>query len=271
MDVLYKYVTKDRIMTCLPEVGDGTLRATQPLAMNDPFECHIINLFTHLKAEEEQKDSWLSEVLTALNPTSPVNKEDVTLARCKHGSFHVRQLLAEQISRRFGIVSFSTDPFHTLMWAHYTVDASGFVIRYDSEIIETLGTGENALQQVDYSGIAPPVLYPQMLDEGNVYTIMTTKGHPWRYEAEWRLIVELRATIGTGKRDPHSQPINLVQVPNNAVKSVYFTERTPRDTVARVQCRLNNPTNGYNEDVRLEKLSLSETSYRFVLPQGKSE
>jgi hypothetical protein len=38
MDLLYKYVSAERALTCLPEIGDGTLRATQPSALNDPFE-----------------------------------------------------------------------------------------------------------------------------------------------------------------------------------------------------------------------------------------
>ena len=27
VEVLYKYVTSERVLTCLPEVGDGTLRS----------------------------------------------------------------------------------------------------------------------------------------------------------------------------------------------------------------------------------------------------
>ena len=34
MEILYKYVTANRALTCIPEVGDGTLRATQPAALN---------------------------------------------------------------------------------------------------------------------------------------------------------------------------------------------------------------------------------------------
>ena len=41
MKTLYKYMTAERVLTCLPEVGDGTLRATQPAALNDPFECAV--------------------------------------------------------------------------------------------------------------------------------------------------------------------------------------------------------------------------------------
>ena len=41
MDTLYKYVTADLAMICLPEIGDGSLRASQPSALNDPFECAL--------------------------------------------------------------------------------------------------------------------------------------------------------------------------------------------------------------------------------------
>ena len=45
LDLLYKYVSAERALTCLPEIGDGTLRATQPSALNDPFECSVYKLF----------------------------------------------------------------------------------------------------------------------------------------------------------------------------------------------------------------------------------
>ena len=36
--VLYKYVSAERALKVLLEVGNGALRATQPIAMNDPIE-----------------------------------------------------------------------------------------------------------------------------------------------------------------------------------------------------------------------------------------
>ena len=50
--LLYKYVTADRASTCLPEVGDGALRATQPAALNDPFECHVVKTFVERDVAE---------------------------------------------------------------------------------------------------------------------------------------------------------------------------------------------------------------------------
>ena len=37
--VLYKYVSAERAHKVLLEVGNEVLRATQPIAMNDPIEC----------------------------------------------------------------------------------------------------------------------------------------------------------------------------------------------------------------------------------------
>ena len=34
MEILYKYVSAERALLCLPEIGDGALRATQPAALN---------------------------------------------------------------------------------------------------------------------------------------------------------------------------------------------------------------------------------------------
>lgn len=259
MDILYKYVPADRIQTCIPEVGNGTLRATQPLALNDPFECHVVDRYTGV---EEDQDFWLSTLLTDINPTTPVRKEDVMVARDEHGSLYLRELLSAQISQRFGVISFSTDPYHPMMWAHYTVDGSGFVIGYDRGTLESLGCGKDYLRPVEYHQTPPRILHPIMFNEKNLSQVMFAKGHQWEYESEWRLIVELSETVGTGQNDGRCQPISLVQVPNSAIRSVYYTERTPKKRVNQIRARLGNPNNLYLA-VMPKQLSLSKSSYRY--------
>ena len=127
-DVLYKYVTAERALTCIPEIGDGTLRATQPAALNDPFECAVTVAYGF--ALESDEDLELSSVLTDTNKSKPITEKSVRHARQKYGSMFRRELLTEQLSTRFGIVSFTTLPNHPLMWSHYTTDGSGFVIGY---------------------------------------------------------------------------------------------------------------------------------------------
>ena len=49
--LLFKYVSADPALTCLPEIGDGALRATQPAALNDPFECMMKKKFMETDRE----------------------------------------------------------------------------------------------------------------------------------------------------------------------------------------------------------------------------
>ena len=81
MDTLYKYVSAERALTCLPEVGDGALRATQPAALNDPFECAVIKTF--VESDERDGNRELARVLTGIHRTSPVSETDIVEARRK--------------------------------------------------------------------------------------------------------------------------------------------------------------------------------------------
>ena len=111
----------------------------------------------------------------------------------------------------------------------------------------------------------PPFIlgYGVLSDAGNILVVLAHKSDYWAYEKEWRLIVELNATIGTSHRDAQDQPINLVRIPNKAVSKVFFTERTPKKEVDEVRKRLEDPNNRYGAR-HLTKLVLSETEYAYV-------
>ena len=262
MDILYKYVTPRRALTCIPEVGDGTLRATQPAALNDPFECAVTT--TYVIPNETAENRELAKVLTKINQSKSVNEEDIRRARQEHGSLFTRQLFTEQVSTRFGIVSFTTDPRHPLMWSHYTTNGSGFVIGYDAEELNKLSGPNGCLKSVTYGDKPALILGPIVLvsPESNLPILLSNKSDHWSYEDEWRLIVELNRTVGIGESDQHGQPINLVQVPNEAVVSVYYTERTSRESVKSIRDRLADKNNRYQAE-KPRKLVLSSTSYGY--------
>ena len=90
MDVLYKYVTHERALACIPEVGDGALRATQPAALNDPFECAVAT--DYFIPDEHEENLHLADTLTRINESNQVTGEDVAHARGEHGSLFTRQL-----------------------------------------------------------------------------------------------------------------------------------------------------------------------------------
>ena len=260
--MLFKYVSADRAMTCLPEIGDGALRATQPAAMNDPFECATTKTF--VETDREGGNRELALTLTEIQPRNPVSEEDVDESRVRHGSLYMGELFRQQVSTRFGIVSVSTDPFHPLLWSHYTLDGSGFAIGYRAGDLRRLTNSGVHLRPMRYG--PKPALMPgyRVLStpESNLVELLRYKSDLWEYESEWRLIVELDLTIGTGQKDRHGEPVNLFRVPNAAVGKVYYTERTPQSFVSEINKRLNAPNNRYGVR-QATKLVLAENAYQY--------
>ena len=262
IEALYKYVTAERALACLPSAGNGALRATQPAALNDPFECAVRPVF--VINDEKGANQEFAEVLSSINGTTPVTAEEVAQARTDYGSLYLRNLFAKQMSQRFGIVSLSANPRHPLMWSHYTSDCSGFVVGYDAGRLGDLSGQGGSLLQVQYMNEMPLIIGYGVLSnpESNLLLSLAMKSDFWSYESEWRLIVELSETMGTGNRDPSGHSINLLQIPNEAVVSVYYTERTDPGVVARVRSRLENPNNRYGTN-NLTKLVASSEVYGY--------
>lgn len=155
------------------------------------------------------------------------------------------------------------------MWSHYTIDGSGFVIGYDAAKLSQLTGPKGDLRKAEYRVEPAKIMDPIILSypESNLPFLLSLKSCFWSYEDEWRLIVELNKTIGTGQTDERDQPINLIQVPNEAIVSVYYTERSPKETVRLVRHRLEDKNNRYSAESP-RKLVLSSTSYGYEEASG---
>ena len=88
--LLYKYVSAERALTCLPESGNGALRATQPSALNDHFEGAVAPSFVEEGTPNDNQQ--LAKILTTLHGATPVTEKDVTAARTTYGSMATREL-----------------------------------------------------------------------------------------------------------------------------------------------------------------------------------
>ena len=176
MDVLYKYVPSSRVLKCLPEVGDGSLRVTQPASLNDPFECSAVG--ETVERDIDTANSEFARVLTAIHDAKPVTPDDVDDARERFGTLFRRELLSRQLSHRVGVVSFSSDSRHPLLWSHYTVDGSGFVIAYDAHQLGNL-VGADSLLQVRYRSSPPPIDYESLPNRENLLELLTHKAGHW--------------------------------------------------------------------------------------------
>ena len=76
-----------------------------------------------------------------------------------------------------------------------------------SSLLRTLSARGGCLQRVRYGDKPIPLLDYPVLNEENMHPLMSYKSARWEYEQEWRLIVELNETTGTGRRDGRCQPI----------------------------------------------------------------
>lgn len=256
MIVLYKYVSADRVLTCLPEAGNGTLRATQPSALNDPFECSaqlIVN---------EEKD--LQRILTSLNPETPVYEHTMNAAIRKWGTLFWQELLRQQLSQRFGIVSFASDAWDPLLWAYYSKDGSGFVIGYTIDSLNKLVDEDpETFRPVEYTSQPPRIPNSSLLNfQVVIQSLLLNKSIVWDHEREWRLIKLLRNTTGIGSNDDKNVSINLITIPNSAVVEVYYTERTPKNIVETIERRLHEKNNRFGVD-KATKLRLADSSYSY--------
>ena len=85
--VLYKYLPADRALEALPEDGNGTLRATQQAALNDPFEC--ATYCDTADPDKKEKSQEMARVLSEIIPEHPVYVDKVENSLGRIGS-HVK-------------------------------------------------------------------------------------------------------------------------------------------------------------------------------------
>ena len=94
--VLYKYLPADRALEALPEDGNGTLRATQQAALNDPFEC--ATYCDTADPDKKEKSQEMARVLSEIIPEHPVYVDKVENSLGRIGS-HVKPLGMYQVLR----------------------------------------------------------------------------------------------------------------------------------------------------------------------------
>ena len=187
------------------------------------------------------------------------------MSRRQLGSQAWNDLFRKQLSRRFGVVAFSSSAAHPLLWAHYAGAGAGVVIGYRVAVLKEIATGYERIGAVHYHE-QPPVSAGHVIfkDEGNLHVLLLTKADYWSYEEEWRLTLELRNTVGTGKTDPRGYSVNLCPIPNEAVAEVFVTERTPASKIETIAARLSDPSNRYKAGAT-RKLVLAPNKYGYDL------
>ena len=259
--VLYKYMSATRALEVLAEDGNGALRATQPASMNDPFEC-ASEFGADYSGEADEADAII-EKLRLVFPEARVKEKDVKGALHRLGSQAWSHLVRGLLSRRFGIVSFSASPIHPLLWAHYADSGYGVAIGYDTSSLRDIPKEHEILGSIHYQDELPRTADYLVAEPANkLPRVMLFKSSHWQHEREWRLILELRNTVGTGKSDRTGFSINLCPIPNEAVVEVIVTERMGYKAEEALAGRLTNGRNRFQSG-RPDRLVLAPDKYEY--------
>lgn len=245
--VLYKYIPVRRLDDALPDGGLCSFRATPPNQLNDINEISFLSAFVDDEVNREDINRDYASALTALFPASPVSTDDVERYRREHPVAYGSELACDQLSKRYGVTSFSARNNDVKMWSHYADDCRGVVVGFNVDHWVSHLSGTSVIRQVTYADRPPLVCGPPVLNQENAYGFMSCKGTSWEDEREWRLITEL------SKTQQAKGGIAVITVPQQSVSSVVITDRTPEDVVDRIVGRLNDPSNGYRLS-RIDKM-----------------
>jgi hypothetical protein len=173
--ILYKYYPPERISVLL----DRFVYFSHPSRFNDPFE-----LEPHLEAVHIT-ERHLEIVAKTFQVKGQEFNTDEILATLE--SERERREQIDALKEHLLILSLSEEPDSLLMWAHYGVAHTGFVIGFDmsKDTFALRADGlPRALAKVRYSTHRPSAasIYEVREDE-----LRLTKSVEWMHEKEWRM------------------------------------------------------------------------------------
>jgi hypothetical protein len=254
IESLYKYfkVSEDTLTYHRELFVDGLLYHALPSQFNDPFECkphfkcppsakqvreirkHLIKLCMN-KGDTRK----VAEKTIAAKMSSPNFMENVIRSTVMKSNSEVR------------ICCFTKHQENLLLWAHYADSHKGFCLEFDAKVSPI-----NQAKKVNYENSYPEVEYPRPRDQNGI-SFALTKSTDWEYEEEYRLL------LLSLKNNQHSGNNKSVQLPENAIKAVYFGVNVDTTHKEKILGQINEgPFN-----LRIWQAQLSKSSYELDFVQ----
>lgn len=190
--VIYKYFGKYGVEA----VEDFELKVTPPNEFNDIFEVTPRRWAKPLSRQEFDKiidsealSKW-EKIRRAYARIQANRKRFYELVRRSIAAGTKRPIcetLVDEVSKYFGLICFSDDPQHLLMWSHYSDGHKGIVIGFDPSKLN-LGAIDPVSYVPQRVELPPPF---QIEDRGRMKAIITSKSDLWKYEREYRAMLIL--------------------------------------------------------------------------------
>ncbi|MEQ8765181.1 MAG: DUF2971 domain-containing protein [Planctomycetota bacterium] len=273
MDI-YKYVTVD---TWFRVVQSGTIRATQPGALNDILECRpairsiadterIKELAPSEQAIDEMIESQLDKILAELPPEvvslfpggrsflrDLVRKQELT-STTRDLTIYIAELLGpmvgplfhQQLDEKLGVLSFAETGTSASMWDRYSDGGRGVVMCLDreDEFFNPEPGFPNSPKNLKPVKYIPERDSKYMLDLDHVETFFT-KTDDWAGEREVRMVRQLRECQDTGVTDAAGNRVFVVDLPPSALRAVAFGQRCPDSQREKIREALSQSQYGH--------------------------
>jgi hypothetical protein len=215
---LFKYMDGERAVQIL---RDQSIRFTQPVGFNDPFElCPTLDV-QHLKRV------YLG--LLSVNRRRAAGRSEAEILSGFEDYLKAAGRALTEETGRGGILSLSTRCDVPLLWSHYASSHRGVAIGLRAA--PTL-LGERSKASMDLFAAGPVdysndrYVYPQAAKPALAY--MFRKDSCWAYEQEWRIIRPLNDLYEA------APGIFVGRFPVEAVRCVVFGARTPPEIIREI-------------------------------------
>lgn len=251
---LYKYLTSERSDI----LETGHIRYTQPIHLNDPFEMTpdfsailtekaIMKLMTR-KQMREALDKALMKVperfrtrikilakLVLLFQGWQINRNMTTMMASVMAQLRAEapEIMQKTIRMKSGVLSLSEKPDNLLMWSHYALNHTGFVIAVNekhSVFNERRSVNDefNHLRKVVYSKKKPK----PTLEQISGIELLLSKSLDWSYEQEWRIVKPVDDATAMGTALSHD--VYLFPLPPDAIEGIILGAHMPESERQRI-------------------------------------
>lgn len=251
--ILYKYLSPARVDV----LENLKIRFTQVSALNDPFESLPGATLEHSSWYKTYFQRKISDEIARLGLQGRSKRREYERRRWKDFGHFVKcytdkkwlfdlsmdvQRMGDKVQ---ACLSLSANSTNILMWSHYSVNHTGFVIGFDSKH----EFFNNSVDPVIYSNKRPPINPFEARHDGDLFY---TKSLDWSYEEEYRKFIQLITPqplrngnsflpfdINTPQTNPN-QTIKLEPLPPSSIRCVIFGWKASASLKDQVRAALHS-------------------------------
>jgi hypothetical protein len=232
---LFKYypIAKNQISA----LAQGKVWYSKPAGFNDPFDTRFYVNGNLRKYVQVPNTANINDIFDE-NMSGAIVTKKVSL----EGDLQTFSREIEDL----GILSLAESNKNLLMWSHYANDHKGMCLEFERKD-DNLLSDDKQVQRIHYSENHPTLsakaLSASATVEASKRRILYTKSSHWKYEEEWRHIVDFGDTLYTWP---------------GPLKSIYFGCKTDEKDIHLIKTIVNDPNVNYSQaDLNASKFGMT--------------